>query len=118
MTELRERSRAAVRAATDAGDGLLLAGAEALGRSVRVWSGDVAGAARRWTVRRPRLSALDDSLLAARSAVLAYVGSAQLLSERFADGAATTARALAIAAPHGPRAGARAAAGRPARWRC
>ena len=42
------------------------------------------------------LSALDDSRLAARSAVLVYVSIAQLLSERFADGAATTARALAV----------------------
>jgi len=95
-TDLRAHSQAALRAATDAGDGLLLPGAEALAALGARWIGDVAAADAALDRATAGLSALDDSLLAARSAVLAYISSAQLLSERFADGAATTARALEV----------------------
>ena len=100
---LPEWSGAAVRAAADAGDAVLLAGSESLDALGALWTADPQRAAARLDRATAELAALDDLLLAARPAVLFHVAVAQLLTERFADAAATSARAVGMLRRTGQR---------------
>jgi DNA-binding CsgD family transcriptional regulator len=100
--ELRERSHAATRAATAADDPLLLAGAEALAAVGALRLADAAGAHGALGRAEARLAELDDATLATRPTVLWNLALAQLFGDRFADAAATSARALTIVRRTGP----------------
>ena len=102
MDTLRRWAEPAMRAAADAGDPVLFAGAEALAALGASWDGDRETADRRLDHASARLRELDDRALAICPAVLMHVGVAQFLCERFEDAAATAARAIDAGAPQRP----------------
>jgi len=97
MDTLRRWAEPAMRAAAEAGNPALLAGAEALAALGASWDGDRETADRRLDHASALVGGLDDAALGGCPAVLMHIGVAQFLCERFEDAAATAARAIELA---------------------
>lgn len=115
--ELRRWAGAAIAMATDTGDPLMLAGAEAFAAHAARRAGEPERADELLDRATARLAALHDDAIAASPMIAQHVSLIQLLAERFADAAALSERAIAAARQSGkahalvPLLTARAAAG-------